>query len=153
MKIGELAKIANCTVETIRYYEKENLMPKPLRTENNYRQYTNAHIERLRFIRNCRTLDLNHNEIRHLLTMMDPANGQCEQVNEILDEHIQHVQIRISQLQQLEQQLTELHKHCHRRCQQGQENTVCGILQGLSKLDYENSGAVHTHDKHDFSHN
>ncbi len=153
MKIGELAKIANCTVETIRYYEKEKLMPIPSRTKNNYRQYTHQHIERLRFIRNCRTLDLNHDEIRNLLAMMDPANSPCEQVNEILDSHLHHVQFRINQLQQLELQLIKLHEHCQRHCQQEEEKNICGILQGLSTLDYETNGILHTHNKHDFSHN
>lgn len=55
MKIGELAKATDCAVETIRYYERENLLPEPARSEGNYRLYTQAHVERLTFIRNCRT--------------------------------------------------------------------------------------------------
>ncbi|MCO4084514.1 MerR family DNA-binding transcriptional regulator, partial [Pseudomonas aeruginosa] len=47
MKIGELAKRTGCPVETIRYYEREGLLPEPARSEGNYRQYTLAHVERL----------------------------------------------------------------------------------------------------------
>lgn len=47
MKIGELAKLTDCPVETIRYYEKEGLLPPPARSEGNYRLYTQAHTERL----------------------------------------------------------------------------------------------------------
>lgn len=57
MKIGELALAAQCTVETVRYYEKEGLLAEPARTSANYRSYGAAHVERLRFIRNCRALD------------------------------------------------------------------------------------------------
>lgn len=57
MKIGELAKRTGCPVETIRYYEREGLLPEPARSEGNYRQYTLAHVERLSFIRHCRSLD------------------------------------------------------------------------------------------------
>ncbi|MGL6039883.1 MAG: MerR family transcriptional regulator, partial [Deefgea sp.] len=57
MKIGELAGIAHCSVETIRFYEKENLLAPPARTSGNFRSYSNEHLERLRFIRNCRALD------------------------------------------------------------------------------------------------
>ena len=63
MKIGELAKLTDCPVETIRYYEKENLLPPPARTDGNYRVYTQAHTERLTFIRNCRSLDMTLEEI------------------------------------------------------------------------------------------
>ena len=52
MKIGELAKLTDCAVETIRYYERENLLPEPARSDGNYRVYTQAHAERLTFIRN-----------------------------------------------------------------------------------------------------
>lgn len=149
MKIGELAKIANCTVETIRYYEKEGLMPEPERQENNYRSYNQQHLDRLRFIRNCRVLELNHDEIRELLKMMDPAYGECRSVNDVLDEHIEHVRTRISELQQLEKQLMHLHNFCQQRCN---DDKPCGILQGLSELEYDAPGDLHTHDKRNYSH-
>jgi DNA-binding transcriptional MerR regulator len=56
MKIGELAHVAQTTVETVRYYEKEGLLPVTVRTAGNFRVYGPAHLERLRFIRNCRAL-------------------------------------------------------------------------------------------------
>ena len=52
MKIGELAQVAQCTVETVRYYEKEGLLSEPARTPGNFRVYGPEHLERLRFIRN-----------------------------------------------------------------------------------------------------
>ena len=60
MKIGELAAFAQCTVETVRYYEKEGLISEPGRTAGNFRVYGAEHLERLRFIRNCRTLYMSH---------------------------------------------------------------------------------------------
>ena len=58
MKIGELAKAAGTQVETIRYYEREGLLPLANRTEGNYRVYDSAHAQRLAFIRHCRCLDM-----------------------------------------------------------------------------------------------
>jgi len=52
VKIGELAQVAQCTVETVRYYEKEGLLSAPARTMANYRSYGDAHVDRLRYIRN-----------------------------------------------------------------------------------------------------
>ena len=75
MKIGELAQSARCSVETVRYYEKEGLLPAPERGQNNYRIYGTAHVERLRLIRNCRALDMTLEEIRVLL-MAAPLGAQ-----------------------------------------------------------------------------
>ncbi|WP_409289300.1 cadmium resistance transcriptional regulator CadR [Pseudomonas sp. KCJK8927] len=131
MKIGELAKATGCAVETIRYYEREHLLPEPARTDGNYRLYTQAHVERLTFIRNCRTLDMTLDEIRSLLSLRDSPEGSCGSVNALIDEHIAHVQARIDGLVALQEQLVELRQRCNA---QGNE---CAILQQL-----EVNGAV-----------
>ncbi len=105
MKIGELARVGPCTVETVRYYEKKGLLAPPARTPANYRSYGSAHVYRLRFIRNCRALDMTHEEIHMLLGLMDQPAGDCGGVNQLLDEHIAHVEVRIAELCQLKQQL------------------------------------------------
>ena len=141
MKIGELAQIAQCTVETVRYYEKEGLLPAPLRTAGNFRDYGTEHLERLRFIRNCRALDMTHEEIRTLLGLIDQSTGDCGVVNQLLDEHIAHVDVRINELSQLKQQLNELRQ----RCQSEQAMDACGILQGLAAMEAEPRHERHTH--------
>ncbi len=141
MKIGELAQVAQCTVETVRYYEKEGLLPAPARTAANYRSYRDPHVERLRFIRNCRALDMTHEEIRTMLGLMDQPAGDCGGVNQLLDEHIAHVDVRIAELSQLKQQLSELRQ----RCQRDQPVDACGILQGLASMETEPRHERHTH--------
>ena len=130
MKIGELAKLTDCQVETIRYYEREGLLPEPARSDGNYRLYTQAHVERLTFIRNCRSLDMTLEEIRSLLDLRDSPQDQCENVNALIDEHIHHVKARIDGLLALQEQLLDLRQ----RCGGGDQ---CGILQRL-----EVSGSV-----------
>jgi Cd(II)/Pb(II)-responsive transcriptional regulator len=129
MKIGELAKRTGCLVETIRYYEKEGLLPEPSRSDGNYRLYGKTHVERLQFIRNCRSLDMSLNEIRRLLKFRDAPEENCCEVNVLLDEHIGHVADRISALKKLQRQLRELRT----LCQKTQAAKDCGILQTLSK--------------------
>lgn len=141
MKIGELAQVAQCTVETVRYYEKEGLLPAPARTAGNFRQYGPLHVERLRFIRNCRALDMSHSEIRELLHLADqPAEG-CGAINAVFDQHIAHVDERIRELVQLKEQLSSLRQRC------GSEQAVdaCGILQGLAAMESEPKHERHTH--------
>lgn len=128
MKIGELAQKTGMQVETVRYYEKEGLLPRIGRTDSNYRVYTDAHIERLLFIRHCRSLDMTLDEIRILLHFRDMPDESCERVDALLDEHISHVAERIHDLKKLEKQLKNLRKQCH-----GKKNiSDCGILNALS---------------------
>ena len=141
MRIGELATAAGTTVETVRYYEKEGLLPAPERGLNNYRSYGQPHLERLRLIRNCRALDMTHEEIRTLLGFIDQSTGDCGVVNQLLDEHIAHVDVRINELFQLKQQLSELRQ----RCQSEQAMDACGILHGLAAMEAEPRHERHTH--------
>ncbi|MCP8463491.1 Cd(II)/Pb(II)-responsive transcriptional regulator [Pseudomonas sp. ZM23] len=129
MKIGELAKLTGCPVETIRYYEREGLLPEPSRSEGNYRQYDAAHVERLSFIRHCRSLDMTQEEIRILLGLRDRPESDCGTANRLIDEHLHHVEVRIAELQSLSQQLRDLRARCR-----GEGNSEdCGILRELEQ--------------------
>ncbi len=141
MKIGELARLGQCTVETVRYYEKTGLLPPAARTGSNYRHYGDAHVARLRFIRNCRALDMTHDEVRALLGLVDQPANDCGGVNRVLDEHIAHVEVRIKELKQLKQQLVALRQSC-----QGEQAVIaCGIVQGLTTMETETKNQRQTH--------
>ena len=141
MKIGELAQLAQCTVETVRYYERESLLPAPARTQGNFRLYGPLHVERLRFIRNCRALDMSHGEIHILLGLADqPAEG-CGAINAVFDQHMAHVDERIRELVHLKEQLALLRQ----RCQTERAVDACGILQGLAAMATEAKPERHTH--------
>ena len=112
MKIGELALAAQTQVETIRYYEREGLLPQAPRSEGNYRIYGPEHVERLAFVRHCRSLDMTLDEIRVLLRFKDKPQAECGEVDLLLDEHIGHVATRIRELRQLEKQLRALRQQC-----------------------------------------
>jgi Cd(II)/Pb(II)-responsive transcriptional regulator len=129
MKIGELATAADTPVETVRYYEREGLLPAPARTEANYRSYAQGHLERLQFIRYCRGLDMSLDEVRVLLRFRDAPHENCGDVNHVVDEHIAHVSRRIRELRVLERELKGLRS----RCVQEQEAQECGILNGLAQ--------------------
>ena len=88
LKIGELARRTQCQAETIRFYEREGLLPAPMRTAGNYRVYGRAHVERLAFIRNCRALDMTLDEIRQLLRFRDLPQDNCHAAHALLDEHV-----------------------------------------------------------------
>ena len=128
IRIGELAKLTGCSVQTIRYYEKEQLLPTTRRSEGNFRLYDEASAEQLLFIKLCRGLDLSLSEIRQLLALKRSPGAQCDEVNRMMETHIQQVEARIRELTQLSEQLKALRSHC------SNQRTVeqCGILQTLS---------------------
>lgn len=140
MKIGELARLQGCTPETIRFYEKAGLLPAPVRTEGNYRHYDEEHVQRLRFIRNCRILDMSHDEIRSLLLAHDETPDDCQPVNQSIDAHIEHVETRIRELSQLKAQLASLRQ----RCPGPHDVKNCGIFQELQTAEMD-SPHIHGH--------
>ncbi len=131
LKIGELASRTGCQIETIRYYEREGLVPKPARSEGNYRLYNDTHVKRVQFIRHCRSLDMTLDEIRVLLDFRDTPEQNCAGVNTLLDKHIGHVADRIKELKTLQAQLKQLRN----LCLTAQASKECGILNGLANAE------------------
>ena len=145
MKIGDLAQASATGVETIRYYERQGLLPAPARTAGNFRVYDDAHLERLRFIRHCRNLDMTLDEIRTLLRLRDAPSQDCGEVNALLDEHIGHVTHRIRELRTLQKDLKALRE----RCPTPHALADCGILNGLEQAAANQPAAprrLHVHD-------
>lgn len=129
IQIGELAKRAECPVVTIRFYENEGLLPLPNRSKGNYRIYNESDIERLQFIRHCRALNMTLDEIKTLLNYKDFPSKVCNEVNELLDKHIQKVSSIIQEQLTLKEQLISLRK----RCTGLQMAASCGVLIELSR--------------------
>ena len=127
-KIGELAAAAHCQVETIRYYEREGLLPAPARSGGNYRLYKAEHLERLAFIRRCRSIDMSLAQVRRLLHFKDAGDENCGEVNHMLDVHIAGLGQRLAELKALEQEMIALRAHCRETL----AARDCPILQGLS---------------------
>ena len=128
LRIGELARRADCPVETVRYYEREGLLPHALRSSGNYRIYNEKHLERLLFIRHCRYLDMALDEVKLLLKFSDAPQESCVEVNALLDQHIGHVAERMTELQALARRLKQL----RRMCREAKATKDCGILHELA---------------------
>lgn len=139
MRIGELAKSANCDIETVRYYEKSGLLDPPARSSNGYREYAAEHLEQLQFIRHCRSLQIGLPDIRVLLDLKRHPSGGCKRVNDLLDRHILKVHGQMKTLQSLEQQLIALRQ----QCQEPHSLNECGILQNLNEAAEGHECACH----------
>jgi Cd(II)/Pb(II)-responsive transcriptional regulator len=145
MRIGELAKQTGCDVETVRYYEKVGLLPEPSRNDAGYRLYMPEHLECLQFIRHCRSLKMGVPDIRVLLEFKSQPANECQGVNDLLDHHIELIQVQMQTLQKLEEQLLRLRHQCAR------PHLVkeCGILQNLNDAGASGDCVCHHEQLHD----
>lgn len=138
LRIGEIARRADCQVDTIRYYVSQGLLPEPTRTSGNFRLFEEADVERVRFIRYCRSLDMSLAEVRVLLRLRDNPEDECHEVVDILDRHVELVARRIKELQSLEDALIDLRSCC------GFAGVArnCGILRSLEHAAEEHASAA-----------
>ena len=127
MKIGELAKLTGCSIQSIRYYEKEGLLNSILRSEGNFRLYNDESVRQLIFIKRCRSLDISLSEINHLSSLKSIPEQNCNDVNKLFDKHLQQVDLKIEELEKLKNQLLDLRNKC------SDKHIVedCGIIQEL----------------------
>ncbi|MGA9581671.1 MAG: helix-turn-helix domain-containing protein [Allosphingosinicella sp.] len=112
MKIGEIAAATGVHVETIRYYEREGLVPPPARTASNYRSYGGAHRKRLTFIRRARDLGFSLVQVRELLDLADDRGRPCDAVDEIARKHRAQVRTKIAELTALRKELDSMIGQC-----------------------------------------
>jgi MerR family mercuric resistance operon transcriptional regulator len=112
LTIGTLAKASRVHLETVRYYERIGLMPKPSRTASNYRNYEPEHIERLCFIRRAREIGFSTGEIKELLALAEPGRASCAEVQTLATVHLDEVRAKIIDLCRLEAILARALERC-----------------------------------------
>lgn len=126
MQIGQVAAASGCPVETIRYYERIGLLPRPTRTGSGYRAYAEADVERLRFIAHGRALGFSLDEIRSLLGLAEDATLSCADVDRLARTHLGEIRERIAALTRMAEELERTIDGC-----QGGERAHCAILGTL----------------------
>jgi DNA-binding transcriptional MerR regulator len=125
--IGELAKATSVKPETIRYYERVGLLPRPPRTAGNYRLYGSGHAVRLGFVRRGRELGFPLEAIRDLLRLADQRGRDCTAIDELAREHLAHIEQKIADLTQLANEL----RHVIGQCRGGRV-AECRIIEALA---------------------
>lgn len=129
LSIGKLARQTGTKVETIRFYEKNGLLPEPSRTEGNYRAYEPTHLNRLSFIRRARELGFSLDQIREFLKLADDRSQSCAAVDAIAKEHRKEVERKIQDLIALKSELDRMINQCE--CGLVAD---CRIIESLSPL-------------------
>ena len=130
-RIGELAKLANVTPDTIRYYEKQQMIDHEVRTEGGFRLYTDNDLQRLRFIRYARQLGFTLESIRELLLIrIAPEHHTCQESKSIVQARLDEVEGRIQELQAMQRSLQRLNDAC---CGTAHSSVYCSILEALEQ--------------------
>jgi MerR family transcriptional regulator, copper efflux regulator len=133
LTIGEVARGAGLGVETVRYYEREGLVPRPERSESGYRRFPPETVELLRFIAHGKRLGFSLKEIRELLALRidTPSADACDEVRERAQIKLREVQDRIAALRRIEDVLTGLIGSCQTRA----PTDTCPILDSIESTD------------------
>ena len=112
MKIGELAKRADVPIDTVRYYEREGLIPPPIRRASGYRDYVDADVDRLRFMRRAKGLGFTLQEIRELLSLTAMSGADMAALNAQTQAKLRDVEERIHALTRIREALKSLVTAC-----------------------------------------
>jgi len=127
LTIGGLAKAADVSVETIRFYQRRHLLPEPDRPLGSIRRYHAKDVERIVFIKSAQRLGFSLNEVAELLILND--NDQCDEARTLAEHKLIDVQSRIADLRRIESALQNLIS-C---CQISRSATRCPLISALQK--------------------
>jgi MerR family mercuric resistance operon transcriptional regulator len=105
MKIGEVAKQAGVTVQTMRFYERSGLLPRPERTESGYRVYAPSDLRRVQLIRQAKRLGFSLEEVKRILRLRQQGSCPCGEVIGMLEKHLRDTDEQIRQLQRFRLEL------------------------------------------------
>ena len=126
MRIGEVAAVSGCHLETIRYYERVGLLPRPPRTTGGYRVYGAQDIDRVRFVTRGRDLGFSLEAIRGLLLLSESADLSCREVDHLARQHLTDIEARLDDLRRMASELRRVIHTCS-----GGERGQCTILATL----------------------
>lgn len=131
LSIGEVARQANVGIETIRYYERQGLLPQPNRKSSGYRQYDKQAVRRLRFVRRAKELGFTLKEIKSLFALQIDSNATRADVRKQAEQKIVLIEEKIRDLERMRQSLTRLLDTCHG----DGVASECPILEALDRAD------------------
>ena len=129
LTIGRLAKESGVHIETVRYYERCGLIPRPAKPSSGYRKYPDGMVARIRFVKNAQALGFSLKEIGELLELRVDPDSTCDDVREQAESKLADISDKIRALQRMKATLVKLIKSCHT----GTPTEACPILDELEE--------------------
>ena len=127
MRIGELARSVDVNVETIRYYQRIELLELPEKPYGGMRSYNDQDLQRLRFIRRAQQLGFSLEDIRELLEL---SSSDCERVEKLAAEKLSEVKAKLRHLRRIESILAKTVEQCARR----KGDQPCPIIETINEM-------------------
>ena len=137
MQIGIVAKKIGLSVDAIRFYERNGLLPRPPRTQGGFRRYGESDVETLAFVRRVQGLGFKLSEIRGLLRLRGDRMQPCAPVQRRLQEKLADVQRKLSDLHKLEHELRLALRSCNKELRK--QDAHCPILRETRKRKREDN--------------
>jgi MerR family mercuric resistance operon transcriptional regulator len=131
LRVGEVARQADVNLQTIHFYERKGLLPKPPRTAANYRVYSDDAVQRVRFVKRAQELGFALKDIKELLSLRVRPGSRCEDVRQRALAKLREIDEKIETLQRMRKALTRLIRECAGR----KPITACPILEALDSED------------------
>ena len=129
MRIGEVAKAVGVVIDSVRFYEREGLLPEPARRPSGYREYTSDAVVDLRFIKRAKELGFSLKEISELLSMGREPSATARDVQKLAEEKLADLENKIRSLQRMKRALRKLAENCPGQGPTGD----CSILRSLTE--------------------
>jgi len=127
LMIGSVAKLAKVNIETMRYYERRGLVPRPLRNASNYRLYPIHTVDRVRFIKHAQELGFTLKEIMELLILRVNRSANSAEVRRRVQSKIEDIDVKIASLRAKKDSLSKLVK----KCSGMRGSSPCSILASM----------------------
>ena len=131
LKRGELAQQARVNIETLRFYERQGLLPEPPRSASNYRLYPADAVRRVRFIKRAQELGFSLSEIDELLSLRASPKAKCADVRGRAEAKVADIDLKIKSLRSMKKALSNLMAQCSGE----QTATQCPILDAIDRKE------------------
>lgn len=131
LSAGELAKEAQIGFETIRYYEKRGILPKPNKSASGYREYSEQSVAQVKLIKKMQKLGFSLVEIKRLFLEENPYQKECQVVERKLKVKMGEIEKKISELLEIKAGLSEILK----TCQKNMKKESCPLLHESNELE------------------
>ena len=138
LRIGELASRAGVSIDTVRYYERQRLLPRAARTGGGFRLFKPDAIERIRFIRQAQSIGLSLEEISQLLA--EGGAAECQRVHDLLRSKLEELDEKIKSMRSFRRTLARHYEACEKELREHGKEAECPVLIEISNTAFEGKG-------------
>src|ERR1700682_1141406 len=132
LRVGELAKAGGVSTDTLRHYERKGVLPRPRRSRNGYREYSEEALERLRIIRQALTIGCTLDELSAVFKVSDRGGVPCQVVRNLAAKKLSDIEVQLQEMATLRNELRESLEDWDLRLSKTPSGERAGLLKALA---------------------